>query len=76
MTYCWLCEECEGITDVNRPSTDIDIPPESCSHCSSTSFSQRVIVRDNPAVKSYILSDSGYGWPSHGFYSQPYHPKK
>lgn len=76
MTYCWSCSKCERITNVSRAVKDIDVPPDSCEHCDSTSFSHRAIVRDNPSVKQVILADTGMGWPSHSFYTKPYWPEK
>lgn len=72
--YSWECADCKGATDVMRNSSDIDKVPELCEHCPSTQFTHRLIARPT-GCKGFILVDSGYGWPSHGFYSQRYDPK-
>lgn len=76
MVYPWVCSACEQITDVQRLSKDIDIPPEKCDHCPSTAFKFRAIVRDDPLVNQFIKADTGVGWPGHGFYAKPYWPEK
>lgn len=55
---------------------DIDVAPEECEHCKSLHFTSRVIVRSNPELNYYIKSDSGLGWPGHGFYNKPYWPNE
>ncbi len=73
--YCWKCSVCNETTDVFHSISNIDQQPDECAHCDSKAFDGRVVMRPD-GVKGYILSDTGYGWPSHGFYSQPYWPEK
>lgn len=73
--YPWKCDKCDAITDAIRSMENIDLPPDSCDSCGSTTFKERIIVRPENC-KGYILVDSGLGWPSHGFYSKPYWPEK
>lgn len=59
MVYVWQCAMCPETAEVIRKVDDIDVPPEICEHCHSSSFSGRVIVRPSNC-KGYILQ--GTGW--------------
>lgn len=58
--YTWKCDKCTQLTEVIRPMSEYETPPEKCDHCESVTFAHSVIIRPGN-VKGYILlGDTGW----------------
>ncbi len=60
MVYSWKCSACEKITDTVQSVANIDVKPEKCDHCTSTSFTTRVIVRPANCKGVILLGETGW----------------
>lgn len=58
--YEWKCRKCEKVTDVIRPISEHDIPPEKCDTCGERTEMDKQIGSTN-----FILQ--GGGWFRDGY---------
>lgn len=60
MIYSWECQQCQEVTEVQRPVKDIDQGPDNgCNKCLGKDL-KRVILPQRMGTKGFILE--GQGW--------------